>query len=294
MNSNNKLLPINVCLLALNEGPHLREILPELKKRVAQITIIDSYSCDDTIDCALAADAYVVQRKFTNFGDQWNFALSVPTDQPWTMKLDPDERPSDELWESIREAVESNSSVAGYTMSRRLWFMGKPLHVSQKILRLWKTGTCRFTDVLVNEHPIVEGPLSVLEGFLEHLDSRDLHHWTDKQNYYSSMEAITAFEGRRLAAEPKLWGSSIQRRMWMKKNFFRIPFRYQLMGLGLLIGSGAWRDGKLGLVWVRMRLFTRRMREYKLREMKTTGHLIDLPKRKTGEPDSRVEQAQDA
>ena len=49
------------------------------------------------MDIALRHGVYVVQRKFDGFGDQWNFALQLPIAAPWTMKLDPDERLTDEL-----------------------------------------------------------------------------------------------------------------------------------------------------------------------------------------------------
>lgn len=235
-----------------------------------------------------------MQRGFTDFGDQWNYAMRLPSEQPWTMKLDPDERISEELWQSLERGVSAESGPNGFHVRRRLWFMGKALHVSQVVLRVWRTGTCKFTDVLVNEHPIVEGELEVLNGILEHHDSRDLQHWADKQNHYSSMEALTAIEGRQLAAEPKLFGSSMQRRMWFKKNFFRIPFRYKILWMALLFGTGAWRDGRTGLAWVQMRLYTRRLREYKIQEMKVTRLKIRLPSRQCGAPDSRVEQAKSA
>ena len=284
-------LPISVRMLTLNEGVHLAELLPSLREKVEEVVIVDSFSSDDTIDVALSHGATVVQRRFTSFGDQWNFALTLPTVQPWTMKLDPDERISDKLWISIQKVTAHERKTTGFSMVRRLWFMGKPLHVTQKILRLWKTGSCKFTSVLVNEHPVVDGELGTLRGHLEHLDSTDLHHWADKQNYYSSMEAITAFEGRQLAAEPRFWGSTLQRRMWFKKHFLRIPFRYQLLWLGLLFFSGAWRDGKCGRAWTQMRIYTRRMREFKLLEMQNSGKRIELPPRRVGKPDPRVTQA---
>ena len=284
-------LPISVRMLTLNEGVHLAELLPSLREKVEEVVIVDSFSSDDTVDVALSHGATVVQRRFTSFGDQWNFALTLPTVQPWTMKLDPDERISEELYDELKQVVPTEGGPAGYTVPLRLWFMGKPLHVKMRKLRLWRSGSCRFSDVLVNEHADVPGEKGRLRGHLEHLDSTDLHHWADKQNYYSSMEAITAFEGRQLAAEPRFWGSTLQRRMWFKKHFLRIPFRYQLLWLGLLFFSGAWRDGKCGRAWTQMRIYTRRMREFKLLEMQNSGKRIELPPRRVGKPDPRVTQA---
>lgn len=68
------------------------------------------------------------------------------------MKLDPDERLTETLKQGIRDAIANNSSD-GFMIDRRLWFMGSALPTTQRILRGWRTGICRFNDVLVNEHP---------------------------------------------------------------------------------------------------------------------------------------------
>ena len=76
---------------------------------------------------------------------------------------------------------------------RRLWFMGRPLPVRQKLVRLWRTGTCTFSDVTVNEHPLVTGRIGTVRGDLEHLDSPDLQHWRHKQDRSSTAEAWPLF-----------------------------------------------------------------------------------------------------
>ena len=51
------------------------------------------------------------------------------------MKLDPDEVLSEELKKNIIEQI-SQSQFDGFYLKRRLWFMGKPLPVNQRILRI--------------------------------------------------------------------------------------------------------------------------------------------------------------
>lgn len=92
--------------------------------------------------------------------------------------------------------------------------MGKPLHVKQEIVRVWKTGYCRFSDVAVNEHPLINGKTVHLNGFLEHYDSRDLHYWMEKQNVYTSMEALMHIQKEELSVAPKLFGNNLEMRMF--------------------------------------------------------------------------------
>lgn len=284
-----KKLPITVIMLTLNEEFHLPDAIENVKDWADEIFIVDSCSTDHTVDIALENGIGIVQRPFTNFGDQWNFALEkLPIKTPWTFKLDPDERLTPELKDEIRNLINDGPDCCGYEMVRRLWFMGKPLHVLAPVLRLWKTGKCKFSDVLVNEHPLVDGSVGKLHKIMEHFDSPDLHHWWDKQNRYSTMEAIMRVRGDALSVTPKIFGTPLERRMYLKKVFFSVPFRYQLQWIHELIVRGTWRDGFRGLTWVRLRVEGRRMRELKAIEMKTTSRIPEIPKAPCGDYDPRV------
>jgi hypothetical protein len=267
-------LPISVVMLTLNEEYHLPQVLENVQPWVSQVFVVDSFSSDRTVEIAKAGGASLVQRKFTNFGDQWNFALrELPIATTWTMKLDPDERVDNELVLNIRKACLAQVPYDGYTMRLRNWFMGKPLHVYLRLLRLWKTGKCRFSDVLVNEHPIVEGSIGHLRGTLEHYDRPSLHEWFEKQNRYTTMEAVRIVRGDAMAVEPRLLGSTLQRRMYLKRIFFSVPFRYQLLYLYNLFCKGAWRDGEEGFAWAHLRTEVMRARELKAREIRKTGRI---------------------
>ena len=104
------LAPIAVVMMSLNEGHNMEAVCQNLSGWAQQVFLVDSYSQDDTIDIALRHGIHVVQRRFRGFGDQWNFALQkLPITAPWTMKLDPDERLSDQLKTTIQTAIEYSS-----------------------------------------------------------------------------------------------------------------------------------------------------------------------------------------
>lgn len=277
-------------MISLNEAHNMEEVCANLKGWAQEVWLVDSYSRDDTVDIALRHGVRVVQRKFRGFGDQWNFAVrDLPIEAPWTMKLDPDERLTDQLKRDIEQAINAGSND-GIMMWRRLWFMGKPLPSRHTLLRLWKTKTCRFTDVSVNEYPIVEGRLTTLASELEHYDSPSLEHWIYKQNRYTTDEAVIRFRAGRLADEPKLFGTPLQRRMWLKKNFFKLPGRYLIYFLYLIIIERAWRAGRVGFIWARLRADIFRFIEYKTIEMQTTGKEPPKMMFGAGAPDPRVPQ----
>ncbi|HZP66809.1 MAG TPA: glycosyltransferase family 2 protein [Rudaea sp.] len=282
--------PVAVVMIALNEAHHMEAVLQNLAGWAQEVFLVDSFSSDATIDIALRHGVHVVQREFRGFGEQWNFALAkLPIEAPWTMKLDPDERLSDALKDEIVAATASDRAD-GYVCPIRLFFMERPLPVKLKLLRLWRTGAASFSAVAVNEHAKVEGRVAALIADIEHHDSPDLHHWLDKQNRYTTAEAIASFQKRELSDRPRLFGTRLQRRMWVKAHFMKVPFRYAALFLYHYVVLGAFQAGWVGYAWARLRADVYRLWEYKLREIRLTGRLPMETVRPTGKPDHRVQQ----
>lgn len=283
-------VPVAVVMISLNEGHNMEAVLQNLAGWAQEVFLVDSYSQDDTVDIALRHGVQVVQRRFHGFGDQWNFALrELPITARWTMKLDPDERLSDELKASLSAAMQAGA-CDGISLMRRLWFMGRPLPVLQPLIRVWRTGQCRFTDVSVNEHPIVGGRIAHVGGDLAHHDSPDLDHWLEKQNRYTTAEAVIAYNRSALADTPRLLGTTLQRRMWLKKNFRHLPGRYGALFFYHWLVQGTWRAGSVGVTWCRLRVLVMRLIEYKRREMALTGRMPVKRHYGPGKPDGRVAQ----
>jgi glycosyltransferase involved in cell wall biosynthesis len=287
---NGGIAPVAVVMISLNEGHNLDAVLKNVAGWAQEVFLVDSYSQDDTVDIALHHGVHVVQRPFRGFGDQWNFALNMlPISAPWTMKLDPDERLSDELKANLFAAMQRDD-FDGASLARRLWFMSRPLPVRQSLVRLWRTGACRFTDVSVNEHPIVQGHISNVAGEMEHHDSPDLDHWLEKQNRYTTAEAVNFHRQAEVSDTPRLIGTALQRRMWLKVNFHRVPGRYLALFLYHLLVQGAWRAGWVGVTWCRLRVMVMRLIEYKWREIELTGRMPVKRHFGPGKPDARVAQ----
>ena len=292
MNKNNSWkkgsVPIAVVMISLNEGHNLKDVCENLNGWAQEVFLVDSYSKDDTIDIALNYGINTVQRRFRGFGDQWNFALNeLPIQSPWVMKLDPDERLTEELKNNISQMINNNQYDA-FCIKRRLWFMGKQMPVYQKLIRIWRNGSCRFSNVLVNEHPIIEGIVKYIVGDLEHHDSPNLDHWLEKQNRYTTSEAISTYQKKSLSDKEILFGTSIQRRMWLKKNYYKFPFRYFLLFLYHFLYQGAYRAGREGYIWSRLRTDVMRLVDYKYTEMKITNKIPTKYVYGSGEQDKRV------
>ena len=281
--------PVAVIMITLNEAHNMEAVLDNLRGWAQEVFVVDSFSTDDTVSLALQGGARVVQRRFRDFGDQWNFALrELPVAAPWTMKLDPDERLTDRLKASIA-ACTAAGRADGLITVRRLFFMGTRLPATHVQTRLWRTGHGRFTDRAVNEYPIVSGSLTRTEGELHHLDSPDLEHWLDKQNRYTTAEALALHRGAHGVA-PRLFGDPLERRAWMKTWYPKLPGRYLLTFLWHYLALGAWRAGRGGFAWARWRTFVYRLTHEKLRDLERGGPPRRRPPEEPGRPDPRVPQ----
>lgn len=284
-----KKLPITVIIPTLNAEAHLSELLDSIEDTVEDIFIVDSRSIDRTVDLALERNVKIVQRPFTGFGDQLRWMMTkLPIKTPWLFVLAQDERFSDSLKKALRELFAAPPPLNGYTVRWRLWFMGRPLHATTDNLRLFRKNACQVSDVICNEHFLVDGPTGRLNGILEHKDSLTLFDWYEKQNLYTSWEALERIKGKGVQEIPNLFGSRLQRKMFFKRLFIRLPGGSLAMFFFYLFKFGAWRDGREGWTWARLRVWVHNTGTLKESEMRRSGVIPALPKPRHGDFDPRI------
>ncbi len=247
---------ISVIMITYNEGHNLIDVIDNINNLTDKIFVVDSYSNDNSIQLLKKNKINYVQKKFNNFGEQWNFAINnSPFKTKWVMKLDPDERIPDILIKEIKSKLKENDIDAFY-IDRFIWFMGKKFNIKQKNLRIWKYGLCQFTDDLVNEKPMINGNISNLKNALEHHDSPNISHWLNKQNLYSSLEANYLIQNNKN-----------KNRSFIKNNFYNFPFRYLILFLYHFLYLGSFRYGKKGYIWSYLRVLVYKIIEFKTYEL---------------------------
>jgi glycosyltransferase involved in cell wall biosynthesis len=291
-----------VIILTFNEESNLAAALDSVKGWAAEVFVVDSYSTDRTVEIALerAADGvHVVQHRFENYSDQWNWALSrLPISQPWVLKLDADERATEEFRREVDACLfNAEPEEDAFILNWRLIFMGRWLKwgglYPNGNIRLWRHGKGRFDHRVVNEHFITDGKVGVIAAPIDHHDYKSLGYWIDRHNRYSSMEARALLKGDLTGqAKSRFFGTPVQRRMWLRKLYFRLPsrpllyflYRYFLR-LGLLDGLTGFRFILLYAVflyWI----------DLKRLEYRTTGELPLILWPPRGEPHPVVAQSE--
>lgn len=255
---------ITVIMITRNEAHYLRQVFENICCWASKVIVVDSFSTDDSDSICREFGVILKKRRFRSFGDQWNFAIRLSEiTSSWVMKIDPDEFIDDSLKASIEKILDSQGEYSGIRVVRQLFFMGKPLPVYDRLTRCWKHGTCTFSTNSVNEHPVINGRLVDASGLMFHFDSPDLHHWLNKQNLYSSLEALDWLDRRTVDASADELGRNVFWRLRLKRLFWKVPFRYSILFLYLFFVKKAFLAGRAGFRWVLLRVFVYRLIEYK-------------------------------
>lgn len=284
-------LPISVMIPTLNAEGHLMELLDSIEPYVEDVFIVDSFSVDKTVDIALERKAKIVQRHYVTSSDQFQWMVdSLPVQTEWVFFMAQDERFSLSLVDSMRECFSRGvpSDINGYTVRWRLWFMGQPLHAMSDNLRLFRKGTCKISQVACNEHFMVSGKVGHLTGILDHKDTLTMHEWYEKQNLWTTREAIQRVKPPSNDELPRLLGTRRQQKAFLKQLLIHLPLGEMIFFWYYFLKFGAWRDGHAGWVWASLRVWVHHVTTLKEKEMRKYGIPQKLPEGRHGGFDTRV------
>jgi glycosyltransferase involved in cell wall biosynthesis len=107
---------ISGVIITFNEEKCIGRCIESIKDVVDEIVVVDSFSTDETRKICLQYGARVVERVFTGFTDQKNFADDYAT-YDYVLSLDADEALSEELKAEILK-VKNHLSYDGYFFNR--------------------------------------------------------------------------------------------------------------------------------------------------------------------------------
>lgn len=190
-------MKLTVCIITRNEAANIVSCLRSVSF-ADEIVVLDSGSTDDTVALAQAEGARVeVSPDWPGFGTQKNRALEMAQGE-WILSLDADERVTPELAAEIQSALREPRHDA-YEMPRLSSFCGRFMRHSgwwpDRVLRLFRRGTARFTDAAVHERVIPTGSVGTFSAHLLHYTYPTLESALVKMNRYSS-DAARAMHAR--------------------------------------------------------------------------------------------------
>jgi glycosyltransferase involved in cell wall biosynthesis len=191
---------LSAIVITKNEAANIGDCLDTLAFCDERI-VVDCGSSDETVAIAQSKGARTVLHEWHGFGPQKNFALSL-TKEDWVLSIDADERVSPELAEAI-EAALRDETVDGYEFPRLSSFCGRPMRHSgwypDYVLRLFRRGKARFSDVIVHERVICDGVVGRLSPPLIHHPVLKLEDALSRVDRYSTASATAILaSGRRV------------------------------------------------------------------------------------------------
>ncbi len=247
---------LSIVLITYNEAERLAACLASVAF-ADEVVVVDNGSTDGTVELARSLGARVLQTPdWPGFGPQKNRAVDLAQGL-WVFSIDADEQVTPQLRESILAVVQSSdeSGVVAYNVNRSSSYCGQyMLHSGwypDRILRLFRRGTARFSDDAVHESLQTKGPTGVLRGDLLHQSFTDFDVVLDKVNRYSSASA------KALAARGKRGSvvKAVLHGFWafVRTYVFRRGFLDGQLGLALAISNAEGTYYRYMKLWLAQR-----------------------------------------
>jgi glycosyltransferase involved in cell wall biosynthesis len=188
---------ITATLITLNEEENLPRALSSLGC-CDDIVVVDSGSDDRTVEIAREYGARVIERQFSGYADQKNFASGL-AQHDWILSLDADEALSDKLEAEVRELKRSGPRADAYQAPRLAEYLGKWIRYSgwypDPKVRLYNRKKARWVGEYVHEAVEVDGRLGILKGDLLHFTCRSFSEHLATIDRYTTLAAKEIIAG---------------------------------------------------------------------------------------------------
>ena len=245
---------LSVIVITRNEEHNISACLDSVRW-ADELIVVDAQSTDRTVEIAREYTPHVHVKPWLGYSEAKELALSAAAGE-WVLWVDADERVTPKLAEEIREAVRlDDRSVAGYSVPRRAYFLGKWIRhcgwYPARVVRLFRKGSGTFSDALVHERLDLNGPVGRLHHDLLHFTDENLDHYFMKFNRYTSLAAEELFAKRR-----SFWLLDLLIRppaFFFKMYVLRLGFLDGIQGLILSVLSSCYVFAKYAKLWERWR-----------------------------------------
>jgi glycosyltransferase involved in cell wall biosynthesis len=257
-------LSITAIILAFNEEIHIGRCLSRIMPLVERVVVVDSFSTDRTVEIARTLGAEVLQRRWKNYADQFQWALdNVDPTTDWVLRLDADEYFEEACQAELRRRLAGlPADVTGLQFKLKVIFRGRWIrhgrYYSTVLLRLWRNGIGQIEQRWMDEHIVLmRGRTERMRGgdLVDH-NLNDIGWWTDKHNRYATRHMVDYVnrEYRLFAEDERIRGtdSAARGKRFLKNSIYgRAPIylRALLFYLYRYIVRLGFLDGKQGLVF---------------------------------------------
>lgn len=242
-----------VVLTTKNSMRTLPEVFDSIEGLADRVVVVDSGSTDGTTTLVKDKGYTLIERDWPGPVKQKIYAVEQALPAKWVLLLDSDESLDAELKEAISRVVkEDNTAVAGWHLTRKVWFLGDYLHHMYQPewrLRLFRPAVSRIEGVagLYHDKVVTDGAQANLPGVCKHDSFADIKDALMRAQKYAE---------RTVGREKK--GGRWYHFVWAPID---VVWRH-------VIRQRAYKDGKRGLIMVGITLIGKLMKQSYLAQQK--------------------------
>jgi glycosyltransferase involved in cell wall biosynthesis len=198
-----------------------------------EIVVVDSGSTDNTKEICIEHSCKFSTHVFEGYGAQKQYATGLAVND-WILSVDGDEVLSAGLQEELKLLFEQEEiPYPGFMVPISLVFMGRIFRFGQEAnqlhLRLFNRRHGGFDAAAVHEKVHIRGEVKRLKNTVYHFSHKDIAHYFEKFNRYTSVAAEEAVKNNRKAGVLKI--AVILPITFILKYFIRLNFLNGFAGL---------------------------------------------------------------
>ncbi|ALR78628.1 glycosyltransferase family 2 protein [[Enterobacter] lignolyticus] len=225
---------LSVCLLTFNSARLLEDVLPPLLQVADEIVVVDSGSSDRTPEVCQQFNLTLHHHPYAMHGAQMNYAISLAT-HDWVLCMDSDEILDAQVVDYIL-ALKAGSEPEidrAWRLPRYWYALGQPVRTLYPVsspdypVRLFNRNQAQFNDRPVDDKVVGKIRCIKMPGHVRHDTFYSLHEVFQKLNGYTT----------RLVKHQNIKPSIARGVISAIGAFFK-----------WYVFSGAWREGKVGVV----------------------------------------------
>jgi len=271
--------PVSIFVLTGNEELNIERCLASVSGWCSDIHVVDSNSTDRTIEIAKRFTDSIIDHPYVDHASQLKWAFdNLPFKHDWVLFLDADNVVTEKLKGLISDTLmKDDGTVNGYYCLHHEIFRDRPI----KGMKKWWARLVRRTHAAIDNSELVdygikiEGKIGYLKGAIveDNLKENDIDFWIDKHQRFArrmaAEEVLRKHKFIKWEVAPKLFGTSDERRVWLKNVWLELPLflRPFIYWLYRYIPSGAFLQGVHGLTFTLFQaLWFRLVCDFKIQE----------------------------
>jgi glycosyltransferase involved in cell wall biosynthesis len=185
-------LPVSAIVVCFNEEENIGRCL-ESVQWCDEIVVVDSFSTDRTVEICRQFTDIVIQRKWTGYRDQKEFAHSRAS-KDWVLLVDSDEEVTPALQTEIRQALTlDGAQYSAYLVPRLMFYLGRWWKrggwYPDYDVRLFRRDRAKWGGTEPHEKIIVDGAVRRLQNPLHHFSYRSIDDQIQRINRFTSISS---------------------------------------------------------------------------------------------------------